>query len=258
MLLAGCLSAQGRKERVLFIGNSYTYVNDLPGIVANMARSTGDTLEYDISAPGGHTYAQHVGPANSNTETITKLRAGGWDYVVLQEQSLFCAKLPENYYPSSFVYARYLIDTVRRYSPRAAVILYMTWGKKNGMPPNECVYFFPPYTCAYSSMDSLIRTRYMELARFTSSMVSPVSAVWRYIRSHHPAIELYDTDESHPSPAGSYAGACSFYTAIFGRSPERVSYNFSLPTPEAATIRQAARRVVYDSLPTWNIKKRDK
>lgn len=89
LFVAGNTYAQKKKARVLFIGNSYTAANDLPKLVANMAASTGDTLEYDMSAPGGVSFFNHIDPyAISYIHTLTKLKAGGWDYVVLQEQSL--------------------------------------------------------------------------------------------------------------------------------------------------------------------------
>src|SRR5688572_19020834 len=77
--IAGMTHAQNKKASVLFIGNSYTQVNDLPKLVADMAASTGDTLEYDISAPGGASFNHHY---VTNTVTKAKIQAGGWDYVV--------------------------------------------------------------------------------------------------------------------------------------------------------------------------------
>jgi PKD repeat protein len=91
------------------------------------------------------------------------------------------------------------------------------------------------------------------MADFNNTTVSPVGALWRYIRNHYSGIELYDPDESHPSPAGSYAGACSFYSAIFKKSADLITYNFSLSAAVAANIRTAAIKVVYDSLSYWSI-----
>lgn len=254
LYLPGAMHAQHRKASVLFIGNSYTSWYGLPQIVANIAASTGDTLEFDISAPGGATYADHINPAYTTIHTLKKLRAGGWDYVVLQEQSMGCTMEPYRYYPSSFAFGRRLVDSVRRYNPCAEIIFYMTWGRKKGFP-GECAYTPWPYNCTYTTMDSVIRARYLEITYFTKSAVSPVGALWRYIRNNYPAIELYETDDSHPSAAGSYAGACSFYTTIFKKPAGISNYDFSLPAEIAASIRKAAGKVVYDSLQTWRIGK---
>lgn len=82
--------------------------------------------------------------------------------------------------------------------------------------------------------------------------VCPVGRVWRYLRRNHPDLELYQSDGSHPSVAGTYAAACSFYTMFFGRNPEDISYRpDALTAAEAQTIRQAVGTVVYDSLSAW-------
>jgi hypothetical protein len=53
------INAQSQTQHVLFVGNSYTYYNNMPQIVANIALSLGDELIYDSSTPGGHTLEQH-------------------------------------------------------------------------------------------------------------------------------------------------------------------------------------------------------
>lgn len=252
LFFTGAIYAQNKKARVLFIGNSYTSVNDLPKIVADMAASTGDTLEYDMSIAGGASFSNHIDPRITTLQTLKKLRAGGWDYVVLQEQSTGFAVETPGYYGGTFAPARELIDTAKRYNHCAEIIFYMTWGRKKGLP-NSCNYPPWPYLCTYLAMDSVIRARTIELAYFTKTTISPVSAVWRYIRNNYPAIELYDLDESHPSPTGSYAGACSFYTAIFKKPADRITFNASLPADLAANIRTAATKCVYDSLQYWRI-----
>jgi hypothetical protein len=254
LLIACTVYAQNKKVRVLFIGNSYTGTNDLPQIVANMAASTRDTLVYGMSAPGGTSFFNHVDPSSTSyIHTLKMLRAGGWDYVVVQEQSVSPAMPPDHFYRWSAPYAKQLVDSVKLYNPCAEIIFYMTWGRKNGLPDNCAGYPTWPYLCTYHSMDSVIRARYMEMTDSNKATVSPVGAVWRYIRSHYPSIELYDADESHPAPAGSYAGACSFYTAIFKKPAALITYNFSLSSTDAANIRTAASRVVYDSLNFWHI-----
>jgi hypothetical protein len=93
----------------------------------------------------------------------------------------------------------------------------------------------------------------MYMAEANNAVISPVGAVWRYIRQNFPLIELYNADGSHPSEAGSYAAACCFYTAIFKKDPTQIPYNFTLNTSDAAQIKSAAKLVVFDSLSTWHI-----
>ena len=74
--------SQQTKE-VLFIGNSYTYQNNMPQLVSNIATSFGDTLNYDSSLLGGATFNIH----STNSATLSKISQEPWDYVVLQGQS---------------------------------------------------------------------------------------------------------------------------------------------------------------------------
>ena len=70
--------SQQTKE-VLFVGNSYTFYNNLPQLVADIALSLGDTLIHDSSTPGGATFNAH----SSNSQTLSKISQQQWDYVVL-------------------------------------------------------------------------------------------------------------------------------------------------------------------------------
>ena len=151
---------------------------------------------------------------------------------------------------SVFPHARTLDSLVNHHDSCAETVFYMTWGRKNGDASN-CA-FFPPL-CTYQGMDSLLNLRYRMMADSNDAIVSPVGAVWNYIRVNYPSIELYSADESHPSVAGTYAAACSFYSTFFRKDPSLVPFNSSLSALEAQTIRNAAKVVVYDSLAKWHV-----
>lgn len=250
LVLTSASAHAQHKKNVLFLGNSYTYVNDLPQTIASIAASTGDTLMYDSHAPGGYYLGEHV----SNTTSLSKIATGNRDFVVLQDQSMALA------YPSTYLnhlpYSKKLDSIIKAENECAQVIFYSTWGRKNGdmyvCNPPEC----DTYTVVsrtYYEMDSAIGTHYKTFADSIKAGVSPVGAVWRYIRRNHTATELHQADESHPSMAGTYAAACSFYSAIFRKDPTLITNNMGLPAIEAANIRTAAKAVVYDHLLSWNI-----
>ncbi len=92
----------------------------------------------------------------------------------------------------------------------------MTWGRKNG---DDTRCNAQPEVCTYEGMDNLIYQRYVEMARVNEAILSPVGKVWRSIRQQDPSLELYDTDQSHPSYLGSMAAAYTFYTIIFKKIP---------------------------------------
>jgi hypothetical protein len=228
------------RRNVAFLGNSYTDVNNLPQIASDVASSTGDTLVFSKYTPGGYTLEQHLADTNS----LNLVKQPGLHYIILQEQS----QLPafQGYYsngPGGFKYLTQL------YNPCARDMYFMTWGRKNGDPSNCAAW---PPICTYSGMDSLLRLRYIQTATDYRSEISPVGAVWRFIRQNYPLIELYQSDESHPSFAGSYAAACCFYSAIFKKDPTLIGYDYVLNAGDAAAIRNAAKVVVFDSLLFWD------
>ena len=235
---------QGDYKRVLFIGNSYTEVNNLPLLVQNVAQSVGDRVEYESNTPGGCTFQQHC--TNRSMDMICE---GGWDVVVLQEQSQLPSFPQFQVEEECFPYAQRLIDSVYANNLNGEAMLYMTWGRENGDPQNGTV--FPPLA-TYEGMDSLLYERYMYMGRTYDASICPVGRVWRYLRTNHPSIELYQSDGSHPSVAGTYAAACSFAVMFFDLDPLTVIYcPTSLSQQDAETIRQAVYTVVYSQLPQW-------
>lgn len=229
---------------VLFIGNSYTAVNNLPEVIKDIAASDGNFLQYSSSTPGGTTLQQHC----SLSQTLGLIQQGNWDYVVLQEQSQTPAfpdaQVATDFYP----YAKELDSLIHVYTPCAKTVFYVTWGRKYGDQQNA--QFYPPIG-TYEGMDSLLTLRYTNIADSVHAYLSPVGPLWHFIRDNNPAIELYQSDDSHPSAAGTYAAALSFYAVLFHKNVQNISYNYSISTADAVFIRNAAQQIVSDSLHYW-------
>ncbi len=246
LLLFQSAAMAQQARHVLFIGNSYTYTNNMPQVIADCALSAGDTLIFDSSTPGGYTLMGH----STLPATLAKIAQGGWDVVVLQEQSQMPALQDNVIATYMFPYLHTLDSLIHAADSCSQTMMYMTWGRKNG-DADYCPTW--PPVCTYEGMDSLLHLRYLMMADTIGAEVSPAGAVWNYIRQQHPLIDLYQADESHPSPAGTYAAACSFYAALFRKDPLQIAYDFTLSPSDAADIRQAASAVVFDSLATWHI-----
>ena len=239
----GVLKAQ-LSFKVLFLGNSYTGVNNLPQLVHDVALSAGDTLIFDSNTPGGYRLVDHMNDLTSQG----KIMAGGWDYVVLQGQSQEPVTNSGQFLGSGYA----LNVMIKQYNSCAVTLPYMTWGRKFGDASN-CANF--PVMCTYESMDSALRHQYLNLATSLNGEVSPVSVVWRYLRQNYPGIDLYQADESHPSSEGSYAAACTFYATIFKKDPTLISYDFGLNAVDASVIRSAVKSQVFDSLQIWDLRR---
>jgi len=230
-------------RKALFLGNSYTYTNNLPQIVSELATSTGDLLIYDSNLIGGYTLLNH----STNTITQSKILSNDWDYIVLQEQS----QTPTFINPTAFMDGFSNLNTfISQNKPCAQITSLMTWGYENGDDQN-CAS--NPTVCNYNGMQNLLRDRYIEFSDLFESEVTPVGVVWKYIRENYPGINLYQSDGSHPSLAGSYIAACCFYTSIFRKDPTLISNNYGLDANTALLIKNATKTLVFNQMSDWYI-----
>jgi hypothetical protein len=223
--------------RVLFLGNSYTYVNDLPGTLARLAESGGHRLETQMVAKGGETLSDHV----ASSESMEMLASRQWDYVILQEQSTqpaYDAARTALMYPA----ARTLAARIR--SSGGSPLLFLTWAHRDGDPQGGIA--------TYQSMQNKVTNAYQMLAAQLDAPVAPVGFAWFVTRSEHPEIELWQDDGSHPSAAGTYLAACVFYAVIFDQSPLNLSYHSSLASDQALALQQEVERNVLALREQWN------
>ena len=234
-----------KKIKVLFIGNSYTSVNDLPHTVAQIAAGLGDTVLYDSNTPGGYTFQQHC----TNATTLSKIAQGGWDYVVLQEQSEMPSFPPSQVQTDVYPYAARLDSLLHAADSCTETVFYMTWGHQNGDPPNCAGY---PQICTYSGMQDRLTQSYIEMGQLNSATVSPAGEAWRKIVSTPHAFNMYASDSIHPSIYGTYLVASVFYEILFQKSVLITSFTTSgIPDSNAVQLRYAAHTTVNDSLSKW-------
>ena len=240
---SACGGVAQEARNVLFVGNSYTSVNNLPHMVQQVAASMGDQLTWQSNTPGGCTFSQHC-----SNQSMALIRGGGWDAVVLQEQSQYPAFPQWQVEAQVFPYAEQLVDSVYANNPCCEPMFYMTWGRKYGDSDNA--QFFPVLG-TYEGMDSMLCERYTYMAQQFDAALCPVGRVWRMLRKDYPEIELYQQDNSHPTVAGTYAAACSFYVLLFHRDPDSIGFAASLPAGTAQTIRSVVHTVVFEQLAQW-------
>ena len=238
--------AQQKKE-VLFIGNSYTYVNDLPNLVKEIALSFGDTLIHDSSTPGGANFNGH----SSSTQTLAKINQQQWDYVVLQAQSQELSFSPFQVASDSYPYAEILVDSIFANSSCTEPLFFMTWGRKYGDQSN--CQFYPP-VCTYLGMQQRLRESYLDMTFTHNTSCSPVGMAWKKSIEIDSTLNLYSSDNSHPSIYGSYLAACTFYASIFKKSAVGSTYwPNAIDSASAYILQQIGSSTVLDSLGVWNV-----
>lgn len=224
--------------RILFIGNSYTFTNDLPGMFARLACAGGHRVEIDVAAEGGWTLATHA----ASPETLDKLKQSKWDFAILQEQSEIPASesaRQQSMYPA----VRELVRQIK--SLNAAPILFLTWGHRSGWPEGGYQTF--------EAMQAQLTVGYMEIANELQIPVAPIGEVWRRSRSQSPSLDLWQDDGSHPKTQGTYLAACVFYATVFRQSPVGLNDNEGLNSENARTLQVLAADTVLLKPERWNL-----
>ena len=111
--------------RILFVGNSYTFYNELPSMVVALADSAGVGMSASLIAPGGAWLADHA----RSPEVAAAISDGDYDVVVLQEQSMVTAD-PEIAHDSTYPAAAALAQMAA--AAGAEVVFFQTWGHQSG------------------------------------------------------------------------------------------------------------------------------
>ena len=180
-----------RPLNVLFIGNSFTARNDLPGLVARFAAAAGRGLRHRLISAGGASLRRHWNAG----EALAEIRGGTYDRVVLQEQSTLPVKNPARMH-----------DSVRLFDQAigaagAQTVLYMTWARAHAPESQQA-----------------ITDAYLSIGRELKVAVIPAGLAWQRFLSKHDSPVLHDRDGSHPTLAGSVLAACTAFGVLFDAS----------------------------------------
>ncbi|MCE5328516.1 MAG: hypothetical protein LLG01_19105 [Planctomycetaceae bacterium] len=201
-----------RPLRVLFVGNSYIFVNDLPAMIKALAAGRQSRpLEYVINAPGGCTLQRHW----ESTGVRKQIAQGRWDFVVLQEQS----QMP---FVRTEVFQKFAALLAKDVSAAGATpLFYQTWARKNAPQTQEALT--REYTAAAAS---------------AGAAMAAVGEAFATCRSRHPDIELFQGDGSHPTVAGTYLAACVFYRMLYNADPRGLPARLSSAGKSVANLGQ--------------------
>jgi hypothetical protein len=204
------MAQQSVKENisVLFIGNSYTFMNNMPFIFQKMAKEDGYNAYVDTVVQGGKNLEFHA----NRKITYDKIRSRNWTYVVIQGHSNEFAQPKTEIEKKSKMYLSRIIDSVRTNNSCTKIVLYMTWAYKNGNPNWEPIN-------SYEKMQNMVAENYMWMAKDFNAIVCPVGKIWEDVRTKKKDLNLYIEDEKHPNLYGSYISAATFFTTITKLSP---------------------------------------
>ena len=220
--------------KVLCLGNSFTYFYGSPTMLKEIAWNEGHFIDVNASLKGGWNMGQHLSLQTTND----LIQEGGYDYMILQDQSLVPAKVghdPNGMY-SKIKEMEAMATKVRTTSPDCKAIVENTWAYWK--------YNFGGFKSIDDFDENGIKGAMILAEAVEDAQISPIANAFRIVRNERPDINLYDSDMHHQSILGSYLKSCINYLILFNE-PFGDSPADCLQDPEVtAYLRDVAERVV--------------
>lgn len=186
------LTLDSAETRILFVGNSLTYTNDLPAVVASLARAAGRSLAYATLTQPGWSLEEHW-----HAGAADHIRALAPDYVVLQQGP---STLPES--------RAHLVLWTQRFAPAirqhgGIPALFSVW------PPRHRFQYFGDVADSYAAA-----------AREVGGAFVPAGETWLRAWEIDPGIRLYGPDDFHPGYHGTLAAAYTIVSVLLDVPPD--------------------------------------
>lgn len=175
---------------LLFIGNSHTYVNEVPRIVKEFFAAVGEEIGVSMITQGGKSLLWHSDQRNE----LFNIRYGGYDAVILQDQAT-------HFTAESFNEGLDLLVRDGLAHTDARRVLYMVWAHRD-TPEMQ-----PDMTAAYRA----------GAARHNADL-APVGEIWYRLLAEDASLELFCEDGNHATPLGSYLAACTLFYVLARRT----------------------------------------
>ncbi len=162
---------------------------------------------------------------------------------MLQNHSERPANRPEDVKAQSLPNAVALSSAIRRSSPEARIVYYVTWGRNNG-DGERCDYY--PKVCTFEGQTQAIVDGYTQYAETTGGELALVGPAWMDVMTDPDAPpearDLWAPDGGHSSLAGSYLAACVFHRRLYGHSPVGITFTAGLSDRVALYLQGVAER----------------
>lgn len=175
-------------KHILFVGNSLTYTNDLPGIVARIGRDSGIEIKTVTIAYPNYALEDHW----NDGKLQAHIASGKYDYVVVQQGP---SSQPDGR-AMLFEYGARIKSLCDRHNVK--LVFFMVW----------------PALANFKMFDGVI-TNYRDAAVATNSLLCPVGQVWKDHFQATNDFTYYGPDGFHPSLKGSENAAWLIYKTLF-------------------------------------------
>ena len=257
VLLVAAAPALAAARSAAFVGNSYTFYQDLPGMIESIVGSVGEPFGSESNTPGGSALWEHADPEVYGEETGAMLARESWDFVVLQDQSQSAGGgrvTSGTPLPLGECKRRALVALGEFFAPRlggARPVLYSSWGRRDGDTLANPDIF--PDFLTMNRLTSEGYGEYQELLRILGHepLLVPAGAAFEEIHRDSqdpssrpppvpfPSLYFSAADGSHPSVRGTYLVALLFYGVLWETTEVAVPWRPLLVTEAEAVYLQA-------------------
>lgn len=224
--------------RVLFIGNSITYFNNMPFTFQDISNSLGKKVKVSMYAPGGTGFIDHVAdPA------VYNLLRNSWDVVVLQPGTSESAGTSSSV-NTTISRGKTLIDSIKKYSVCAKVFLY------------QIPYGVPSSTTwnTYFTVQTMFKDSVGKMADSLKVQMIAAGECARAYYTKYQNLALHNSyNDIHPNPLGSYLTACAAYNSIFQDTIRHCTYYETLHQDTAHKFFAISDSVILKHKTNWRI-----
>ena len=227
---------KNRKYSLLFIGNSYTFFNDMPTeTFEKTARSAGYNLKVTTVTSGGYTFERFADSSDKHGARVDEALDGKkYDFVILQEQSVRPASDPKKFIDGLCALYNKVGKAVDK------VFLYATWGRK----AESKELSDRGWTSRY--MTDRLAASYTVASEKIGAEAAYVGLAFADIYENCPEIDLYNPDCSHPSAIGSYLIGITLFAKVFGVDPRTLDFETPFDKKDTEILKNAAYKVVFE------------
>jgi Secretion system C-terminal sorting domain/Domain of unknown function (DUF4886) len=230
----------GQTTKVLFLGNSFTYTYDIPSLFEGMASNAGESILVDEYTQAGiAVYDDQVQGHINDASAQAKISSEQWDYVVVQDNMGgwvydYILGTPGNANVT-------LYNQIKANNQCTRIIYFSAWGPEGGVPG---LGYSGESTVSCNNRIYSNWTSFNDQA--SNEIVSPVGKSWNQSLSDLPSVDLFYSDNVHPSLEGSYLAALTIYTSIFKKDPNNLTYNGGVSAATANSMKTIAWDIVMD------------
>lgn len=217
-------------KKVLFIGNSATFTNDIPGTLSKLAKKAGYYVDVNSVTKGGATLTEHADDTTDHGKAVLNaIINGGCDIVFLQDNSNCISS-----------------DAMRTASKNACKTLDAAIRAAGA---EIYIYVRPPSgnkVAGYTSVEQCT-----EFDKLFDDIAAELGAENVYVnRAFAYAVQnlnvpLWGSDNAHTSEEGAYLAVCVFFSTLFKTSSTVLDDN-GLPADVALSLQQAADKIVLE------------